>query len=70
MIRIDVKIQITEDDAVWFDDDKDKFLGISEAFVEELAFFPECLDIILGKIKHKLNDHIRNEADEEFKNKS
>lgn len=46
MIKIDVKIQITENDATWFDDDKDKFLGISEAFVEELVFFPECLDTV------------------------
>ena len=68
MIKIDVKIQITEDDALWFDDDKDKLLGISEAFTEELAFFPECLDVILDKIRYQLNDHIRNEADKEFNN--
>lgn len=68
MIKIDVKIQITEDDAAWFDDDKDKILGLSQIFTEELAFFPECLDIILNKIKCQLNDHIRNESDRGFTN--
>ena len=68
MIKIDIRIQITEDDALWFDDDKDKRIGIQEAFTEELAFFPECLDIVFDKIKYQLNDHIRNEADKEFNN--
>lgn len=68
MIKIEVKVQITEDGTTWFDDDKDKMLGICQIFNEELPFFPECLDSILDKIKHELKNHIRNEADREFNN--
>lgn len=68
MIKIDVKIQITEDDALWFDDDKDKIIGISEAYVPELIFLPKNLDVIFKKIKYELDDHIRNESEREFNN--
>ena len=65
MIKIDVNIQITDNNS-WFDEDRDKIIGISEIFNNELMFFPECLDEVLKKIKFQLNSHIRNEADRDF----
>ena len=67
MIKIEVRIQIKKDDTTWFDDDKDKIFNISYAFAGELTSLPKCLDVIFEKIKYKLQNHVRNEADIKFK---